>query len=84
MQFLGLTQIQMGTTKSIFYGQFILDEFSLNDVKETTVEKQVYQLEASNIMSDVENLVVQLEYNHVIGHMFILIQLQTTHTTIKV
>jgi hypothetical protein len=71
---LGLTFKYKWNNQINFYGQFILDEFSLNDVKERNnswKNKYGYQLGAKYYNAfDVENLVVQLEYNHVRPYVY--------------
>ena len=56
------------------YGQFLLDEFSLGDVKEADnswKNKFAYQLGAKYFNAfKVENLLLQLEYNHVRPYVY--------------
>ncbi|OUD37366.1 gliding motility protein RemB [Flavobacterium sp. FPG59] len=71
---LGLTFKYKWNNQINFYGQFILDEFSLNDVKEgnnSWKNKYGYQLGAKYYNAfDVENLTLQLEYNHVRPYVY--------------
>lgn len=57
-----------------FYGQFLLDEFSLNDIKEgdnSWKNKYGYQLGAKYYNAfNVPNLLVQLEYNRVRPYVY--------------
>ncbi|WP_073016141.1 gliding motility protein RemB [Flavobacterium micromati] len=66
---LGLTYKYKWSNQINFYGQFILDEFSLQDVKEgdnSWKNKYGYQLGVKYYNAfKVENLLLQLEYNHV-------------------
>ncbi len=71
---LGLTFKYKWDNQINFYGQFILDEFSLGDVKEgdnSWKNKYGYQLGVKYYNAfKVENLLLQLEYNHVRPYVY--------------
>jgi hypothetical protein len=66
---LGLTSKYKWNNQVNFYGQFLIDEFSLGDVKQgdkSWKNKFAYQLGAKYYNAfDVKNLLLQLEYNRV-------------------
>ncbi|AWG20346.1 gliding motility protein RemB [Flavobacterium faecale] len=71
---LGMTFKYKWNNKVNFYGQFLLDEFSLGDVKErdnSWKNKFGYQLGAKYYNAfNVENLLLQLEFNHVRPYVY--------------
>lgn len=71
---LGLTSKYKWNNQINFYGQFLLDEFSLNDVKagdKSWKNKFGYQLGAKYYHAfKVKNLLLQLEYNHVRPYVY--------------
>lgn len=71
---LGLTFKYKWNNQINFYGQFILDEFSLGDVKDqdnSWKNKYGYQLGAKYYNAfKIENLMLQLEYNHVRPYVY--------------
>lgn len=71
---LGLTSKYKWNNQINFYGQFLLDEFSLNDVKagdKSWKNKFGYQLGAKYYHAfNVKNLLLQLEYNHVRPYVY--------------
>lgn len=71
---LGLTYKYKWSNQINFYGQFILDEFSLGDVKEgdnSWKNKYGYQLGVKYYNAfKVDNLLLQLEYNHVRPYVY--------------
>lgn len=71
---LGLTSKYKWNNQINFYGQFLLDEFSLNDVKagdKSWKNKFGYQLGAKYYHAfSVKNLLLQLEYNHVRPYVY--------------
>ena len=71
---LGLTFKYKWNNQVNFYGQFILDEFSLNDIKEgdnSWKNKYGYQLGAKYYNAfNVPNLLLQLEYNRVRPYVY--------------
>jgi len=71
---LGLTFKYKWSNRINFYGQFILDEFSLGDVKERNnswKNKYGYQLGVKYYNAfKVDNLQLQLEYNHVRPYVY--------------
>ncbi|MFV8368400.1 gliding motility protein RemB [Flavobacterium sp. LB2R40] len=71
---LGLTYKYKWSNQINFYGQFILDEFSLGDVKKrdnSWKNKYGYQLGVKYFNAfKVDNLLVQLEYNHVRPYVY--------------
>lgn len=71
---LGLTSKYKWNNQIQFYGQFLLDEFSLSDMKsgdKSWKNKYGYQLGAKYFNAfNVENLLVQLEYNHVRPYVY--------------
>lgn len=71
---LGLTFKYKWNNQINFYGQFILDEFSLGDVKEQNnswKNKYGYQLGVKYYNAfKVDNLLLQLEYNHVRPYVY--------------
>lgn len=71
---LGLTFKYKWSNQINFYGQFILDEFSLGDVKagdNSWKNKYGYQLGAKYYNAfKVDNLLLQLEYNHVRPYVY--------------
>ncbi len=71
---LGLTGKYKWNNRINFYGQFLLDEFSLNDVKAGNASwknKFGYQLGAKYYNAfGVQNLMLQAEYNHVRPYVY--------------
>ncbi|MDI6045148.1 energy transducer TonB [Flavobacterium yafengii] len=71
---LGLTFKYKWSNQINFYGQFILDEFSLGDIKErdnSWKNKYGYQLGVKYYNAfKVDNLLLQLEYNHVRPYVY--------------
>ncbi|GEL09924.1 protein involved in gliding motility RemB [Flavobacterium glycines] len=71
---LGLTFKYKWNNQINFYGQFLLDEFSLNDIKEgdnSWKNKYGYQLGAKYYNAfNVPNLLLQLEYNRVRPYVY--------------
>ncbi|MBG6186368.1 hypothetical protein IWX80_000703 [Flavobacterium sp. CAN_S2] len=71
---LGLTYKYKWSNQINFYGQFILDEFSLGDIKEgdnSWKNKYGYQLGAKYYNAfKIDNLLLQLEYNHVRPYVY--------------
>lgn len=71
---LGLTGKYKVNNRINLYGQFLLDEFSLNDVKEgnqSWKNKFGYQLGAKYFDAlGVKNLLLQMEYNHVRPYVY--------------
>lgn len=71
---LGLTSKYKFSNQINFYGQFLLDEFSLGDVKKqegSWKNKYAYQLGAKYFNAfGVENLLLQAEYNHVRPYVY--------------
>ncbi|MCA0349180.1 MAG: gliding motility protein RemB [Bacteroidetes bacterium] len=71
---LGLTTKYKFNNQINFYGQFLLDEFSLNDIKagkKSWKNKFGYQLGAKYYNAfNVKNLMLQLEYNHVRPYVY--------------
>ncbi|MFC5681679.1 gliding motility protein RemB [Flavobacterium sp. MAHUQ-51] len=71
---LGLTFKYKWNNQINFYGQFLLDEFSLNDMKEgdgSWKNKYGYQIGAKYYNAfNVPNLLVQLEYNRVRPYVY--------------
>jgi hypothetical protein len=71
---LGLTTKYKLNNRFNFYGQFLLDEFSLNDVQagdKSWKNKFGYQLGAKYFNAfNVDNLLLQLEYNHVRPYVY--------------
>ena len=71
---LGLTYKYKWSNQINLYGQFILDEFSLGDVKEgdnSWKNKYGYQLGAKYYNAfKIDNLLLQLEYNHVRPYVY--------------
>ena len=71
---LGLTSKYKWNSQLNFYGQFLLDEFSLSDIKSgdnSWKNKYGYQLGAKYYNAfGVKNLLVQAEYNHVRPYVY--------------
>jgi hypothetical protein len=71
---LGLTYKYKWSNQLNFYGQFLLDEFSLGDVKAANnswKNKFAYQLGVKYFDAfKVDNLLLQLEYNHVRPYVY--------------
>jgi hypothetical protein len=71
---LGFTSKYKWNNQINFYGQFLIDEFSTNDVKEANQSwknKFGYQLGAKYYNAfNVKNLLMQLEYNHVRPYVY--------------
>jgi hypothetical protein len=71
---LGLTSKYKFNNTINFYGQFLLDEFSLGDVKkqeQSWKNKFAYQLGAKYYNAfGIENLLLQAEYNHVRPYVY--------------
>ncbi|HLF53320.1 gliding motility protein RemB [Flavobacterium sp.] len=71
---LGLTAKYKWNNQINLYGQFLLDEFSLGDIKamdKSWKNKYGYQLGAKYFNAfNVDNLLVQLEYNHVRPYVY--------------
>ncbi|WP_236023874.1 capsule assembly Wzi family protein [Flavobacterium flabelliforme] len=71
---LGLTYKYKWSDQINFYGQFILDEFSLGDVKKrdnSWKNKYGYQLGVKYYNAfKIDNLLLQLEYNHVRPYVY--------------
>ena len=71
---LGLTTKYKWNNQINFYGQFLLDEFSLNDVKagnNSWKNKFGYQLGAKYYNAfNIKNLLLQAEYNHVRPYVY--------------
>ena len=71
---LGLTTKVKWNNQINFYGQFLLDEFSLNDVKagnQSWKNKYAYQLGAKYYNAfNIKNLMLQVEYNHVRPYVY--------------
>ena len=71
---LGLTTKVKWNNQINFYGQFLLDEFSLNDVKannQSWKNKYGYQLGAKYYNAfNIKNLLLQVEYNHVRPYVY--------------
>nr|WP_310380510.1 energy transducer TonB [Flavobacterium sp.] len=71
---LGLTAKYKWNNQINFYGQFLLDEFSLGDIKKgenSWKNKYGYQLGAKYYNAfNVDNLLLQLEYNHVRPYVY--------------
>ena len=71
---LGLTYKYKCNNQINLYGQFLLDEFSLNDIKEgkkSWKNKYGYQLGAKYFNAfNIENLLLQIEYNHVRPYVY--------------
>jgi hypothetical protein len=71
---LGLTSKYKWNNQLNFYGQFLLDEFSLGDVKagdNSWKNKFAYQLGIKYFNAfHVDNLLLQLEYNHVRPYVY--------------
>jgi len=71
---LGLTYKYKWNNQVNFYGQFLLDEFSLNDIKkgdQSWKNKYGYQVGAKYFNAfNIENLQLQVEYNHVRPYVY--------------
>jgi hypothetical protein len=71
---LGLTSKYKFNNQINFYGQFLLDEFSLGDVKKqegSWKNKYAYQLGVKYFNAfGIENLLLQAEYNHVRPYVY--------------
>ena len=71
---LGLTTKYKFTNQVNFYGQFILDEFSLNSIKDQNKSwqnKYGYQIGLKYFNAfNIENLLLQAEYNHVRPYVY--------------
>lgn len=71
---LGLTSKYKFSNQINFYGQFLLDEFSLNDIKageKSWKNKFGYQLGTKYYNAfNIKNLLLQLEYNHVRPYVY--------------
>jgi hypothetical protein len=71
---LGLTTKYKINNQFNLYGQFLLDEFSLNDIKagdNSWKNKYGYQLGAKYFNAfNIENLLLQVEYNHVRPYVY--------------
>lgn len=71
---LGLTAKYKWNNQFNFYGQFLLDEFSLGDVKagdRSWKNKFAYQVGAKYYHAfNIKNLLLQLEYNHVRPYVY--------------
>ncbi len=71
---LGLTSKYKLNNHVNFYGQFLLDEFSLNDIQageKSWKNKFGYQLGAKYYNAfNIDNLLLQLEYNHVRPYVY--------------
>jgi hypothetical protein len=71
---LGLTTKFKFSNQVNFYGQFLLDEFSLNDMKagkKSWKNKYGYQLGAKYYNAlNIKNLLLQVEYNHVRPYVY--------------
>lgn len=71
---LGLTTKYKFSNQINFYGQFLVDEFSLNDIKageKSWKNKFGYQLGAKYYNAfNVKNLLMQVEYNHVRPYVY--------------
>jgi len=71
---LGLTAKYKWSNSLNFYGQFILDEFSLGEIKsqnQSWANKYGYQVGAKYYNAfDVENLTLQVEYNHIRPYIY--------------
>jgi hypothetical protein len=71
---LGLTAKYKWNNQVNFYGQFLLDEFSLSDIKagqKSWKNKFGYQLGAKYFNAfNIKNLLFQLEYNHVRPYVY--------------
>lgn len=71
---LGLTAKYKWNNQFNFYGQFLLDEFSLGDVKageKSWKNKFAYQVGAKYYHAfNIKNLLLQLEYNHVRPYVY--------------
>ncbi|WP_366186561.1 gliding motility protein RemB [Flavobacterium ovatum] len=71
---LGVTYKYKWNNQLNFYGQFLLDEFSLGDIKEgdnSWKNKFGYQLGAKYYNAfKIDNLLLQLEYNHVRPYVY--------------
>lgn len=71
---LGLTAKYKWNNQINFYGQFILDEFSLGDIKEqdnSWKNKYGYQLGVKYFNAlNIKNLLLQVEYNHVRPYVY--------------
>ena len=71
---LGLTYKYKWSNQINFYGQFILDEFSLSDIKardNSWKNKYGYQLGVKYYNAfKIDNLLLQLEYNHVRPYVY--------------
>lgn len=71
---LGLTTKYKWSNQLNFYAQFLLDEFSLGDIKKqekSWKNKYGYQLGAKYFNAfNVDNLLLQLEYNHVRPYVY--------------
>ena len=71
---LGMTAKYKVTNQVQFYGQFLLDEFSLGDMKageQSWKNKFGYQLGAKYFDAfKIDNLLLQLEYNHVRPYVY--------------
>ncbi|MFY0482746.1 gliding motility protein RemB [Flavobacterium sp. PLA-1-15] len=71
---LGLTAKYKWNNQINFYGQFILDEFSLGDIKkqeQSWKNKYGYQIGAKYFNAlNIKNLLLQVEYNHVRPYVY--------------
>jgi len=71
---LGLTAKYKWNNQINFYGQFILDEFSLGEIKEQNkswTNKYGYQIGAKYFNAlNIKNLLLQVEYNHVRPYVY--------------
>jgi hypothetical protein len=71
---LGMTFKYKWNNQVNFYGQFLLDEFSLGDVKarnDSWKNKFAYQLGVKYLNAfQVDNLLLQLEYNHIRPYVY--------------
>ncbi|MDI1257479.1 MAG: gliding motility protein RemB [Flavobacterium sp.] len=71
---LGLTSKYKWSNKINFYGQFLLDEFSLGEIKkqnQSWKNKYGYQIGAKYFNAfNIDNLLLQLEYNHVRPYVY--------------
>jgi len=71
---LGLTSKYKWNNQVNFYGQFLLDEFSLSDMKagkKSWKNKYGYQLGAKYYNAfNIKNLMLQIEYNHVRPYVY--------------
>lgn len=71
---LGLTTKYKWNNQINFYGQFLIDEFSFNEVKDANKSwknKFAYQIGAKYFNAfNIENLMLQLEYNHIRPYVY--------------